>query len=91
MNVSDISRRLQILGDRERAQVLQRCFKTASGQYGAGDLFVGLRVPEIRNPAKEYRALPCPEVITLRQRYLHEEIADNNMKTASRAHAEGRG
>jgi 3-methyladenine DNA glycosylase AlkD len=72
LNASDISRRLQIRGDRERAQVLQRFFKTAPGQYGAGDLFVGLRVPEIRELAAECRALPLSEVITLLQSPLHE-------------------
>ena len=53
LRASDICRRLQVLGDEERAQVLQRFFKTAQGEYGEGDVFVGLRVPEIRKLAKE--------------------------------------
>jgi len=72
LRASDVCSRLQVLGDRERAQVLQRFFKTAPGEYGEGDVFVGLRVPEIRNLAKEYQALPFAEIIQLLQSSIHE-------------------
>ncbi len=72
LKASDICRRLRMLGDREKARVLQRFFKTAPGEYGAGDLFVGLRVPEIRKLAKDYRALPFAELIQLLHSPLHE-------------------
>ena len=71
--------------------MLQRFFKTAPGQYGAGDRFVGLRVPEIRKLATVYRALPLSEVITLRQPYLQGEIPGSNMNADSRPRTEGRG
>jgi 3-methyladenine DNA glycosylase AlkD len=63
---------LQVLGDRERVKVLQKFFKTARGEYGEGDVFVGLRVPEIRKLAKEYQALPFAEIIRLLQSSIHE-------------------
>jgi 3-methyladenine DNA glycosylase AlkD len=72
VNASDICGRLQILGDSEKARILQRFFKTAPGQYGEGDLFVGLCVPEIRKLSKEYRALPFAEIVLLLQSPLHE-------------------
>ena len=72
MRASDICRRLQVLGDREKVQVLQRFFKTAKGEYGEGDVFVGLRVPETRELAKEYQALPFSEIIELLQSSIHE-------------------
>ena len=72
MRASDICSRLQVLGDRERVKVLQRFFKTAQGEYGEGDVFVGLRVPEIRKLAKEYQALPFAEIIRLLQSFIHE-------------------
>jgi len=72
LRASEVCSRLQVLGDRERAQVLQRFFKTAPGEYGEGDVFVGLRVPEIRKLAKEYQALPCSEIIQLLQSSIHE-------------------
>lgn len=39
----------------EKAQQMQRFFKTKPGEYGAGDIFVGLTVPEQRAIAKEYK------------------------------------
>lgn len=72
LRASDICSRLQVLGDRERVKVLQRFFKTAQGGYGEGDVFVGLRVPEIRKLAKEYQALPFAEIIRLLQSFIHE-------------------
>lgn len=72
MIVQEIQERLQALGDPERAQALQRFFKTGPGQYGEGDRFVGLRVPAIRVLAGEYGSLPLSEVIGLLQSPLHE-------------------
>ncbi|HEX8947460.1 MAG TPA: DNA alkylation repair protein [Dissulfurispiraceae bacterium] len=72
MRVSDICSRLEGLGDSQRAQALQRFFKTAPGEYGEGDVFVGLRVPQIRQLAKEYRDLPLPETSKLLRAPIHE-------------------
>jgi 3-methyladenine DNA glycosylase AlkD len=72
LRASDICTRLQALGDRERALILQRFFKTAPGEYGEGDVFVGLRVPEIRKLAQEYGALPLSETIRLLHSPVHE-------------------
>jgi 3-methyladenine DNA glycosylase AlkD len=69
---ADICSRLQALGDIERARILQGFFKTAKGQYGEGDVFVGLRVPEIRRLAKEYSALPLSETGRLLRSFIHE-------------------
>lgn len=51
---------------------MQRFFKTAPGEYGAGDVFVGLRVPELRQLAKRYQALPLSEIIRLLHSPIHE-------------------
>jgi 3-methyladenine DNA glycosylase AlkD len=72
LGASDIITRLQTLGDAERAKVLRRFFKTGPGQYGAGDVFLGLRVPQIRKLVKEYRGLPLPDTIRLLQSPIHE-------------------
>jgi 3-methyladenine DNA glycosylase AlkD len=68
----DICTRLQALGDQTRVPVLRKFFKTAPGEYGEGDVFVGLRVPEIRKLVKEYQALPLAEVIELLHASIHE-------------------
>lgn len=63
-----VRNRLQSLGDGEDAAFLQRFFRTAEGQYGAGDRFLGIRVPVTRRLAREFRSLPLEDV----ERLLHE-------------------
>ncbi len=65
--------RLQTLASPAAAKVAQGFFKTAPGEYGAGDTFIGIRVPVLRTLAKEFRALPLPEVSALLHSPIHEE------------------
>jgi 3-methyladenine DNA glycosylase AlkD len=65
-------RELRALGDAGDAQFLQRFFKTGPGQYGAGDVFLGIRVPATRQLAKQYRDLPLAEVRKLLHANEHE-------------------
>ena len=44
-------------GDPERAEHLRRFFRTGPGEYGEGDRFLGLRVPEVRAIARRHREL----------------------------------
>ena len=73
MTVKVISKRLQRMGDEKDAQFLQRFFKTGSGQYGEGDIFLGIRVPVLRKLAKEYQFLTPDEALPLLQSPYHEE------------------
>jgi 3-methyladenine DNA glycosylase AlkD len=57
----------------EDAAHLQRFFKTARGEYGEGDKFIGIRVPVLRGIAREYGALSHDDVLTLLQSRIHEE------------------
>jgi 3-methyladenine DNA glycosylase AlkD len=63
---------LRSLGDDRDAQFLQRFFKTGPGQYGAGDVFVGVRVPVTRKLVKKYQAMSLREVVKLLPRREHE-------------------
>jgi 3-methyladenine DNA glycosylase AlkD len=73
MTVKNIQRKLQELGSREKAEVLQRFFKTGPGEYGEGDVFVGVKVPELRKLAKKYQDITVKEVKQLLKSAIHEE------------------
>lgn len=53
--------------DPEKAAFFQRFFKCGPGQYGAGDRFLGLSVPQVRSVLAQYRTLPVPECMALLQ------------------------
>jgi hypothetical protein len=54
----EIKRRLQGILNRETAEVLQRFFKIGPGEYGEGDVFIGVKVPPLRRLAAEFAAVP---------------------------------
>ena len=57
---------------KEKTAVLERFFKTGPGQYGEGDIFWGLSVPQSRTIAKQYSQLTLSEVKKLLQSPIHE-------------------
>jgi len=73
MKAQEITRRLKALGNKEQAAISQRFFKTGPGQYGEGDIFLGIKVPVLRKLAKEFADLPLKEVKTLLNSGIHEE------------------
>ena len=73
MKAEDVRKRLKKLGTRERAEVSQRFFKTGPGEYGEGDVFLGVRVPELRRLAKEFKELAPTEIQGLLRSEIHEE------------------
>ena len=50
-----IGKRLRQFATKEKAMVLQGFFKTGPGEYGEGDLFLGVVAPDIRRVAKEFQ------------------------------------
>ncbi len=65
--------KLKTFASKEKATILQRFFKTKPGQYGEGDIFLGVSVPHTRKIAKEFRTLSLKEISTLLQSPIHEE------------------
>lgn len=55
-----------------RAAALMRFFKTGPGQYGEGDRFLGLTLPQIRALQRDLRGLPLPEIEKLLDSPWHE-------------------
>lgn len=67
-----IEKRLKGLGDTKDAEQAQRFFKTGPGQYGEGDVFLGIRVPVQRKLAKELIDTPLNDLVELLQSPFHE-------------------
>lgn len=68
-----IKKALRICAKPKKVADLQRFFKTGKGDYGEGDRFLGVVVPDQRKIAKEYRDLPLTEVQKLVESEFHEE------------------
>ncbi len=73
MTAREIQDRLRTLGNPEAAAFAARYFKTGPGQYGEGDVFLGLRTPLMHALAKEYKALALDQVIELLRSAIHED------------------
>lgn len=70
---AEVQAALAKLADKDRATSSQRFFQTAPGQYGAGDLFRGIRVPVLRDLVRVYAALSLPETRKLLTSRYHED------------------
>ena len=72
-NIQKIRNKIKGLADKEKASHLQRYFKTGKGEYGEGDIFLGIRVPDIRRLVKEFRGIGIAEAEEFMKSKFHEE------------------
>lgn len=72
MTLTEIQKDLTSLKNPEKAKILSRFFKTGKGEYGEGDIFWGITVPEIRIIAKKYKELTLEDSQKLLQSEVHE-------------------
>lgn len=63
---------LKKLKNSSKTVVLQRFFKTGPGQYGEGDIFWGLNVPDCRSLAKKYADLKIADILKILKSEVHE-------------------
>lgn len=68
-----IKKDLASLADPEYAQHGQRFFKTGKGEYGYGDKFIGIRMPDLRVLTKNYIDLGFVDISKLIKSKIHEE------------------
>ncbi|MEK7584571.1 MAG: DNA alkylation repair protein [Patescibacteria group bacterium] len=68
-----LRKEIRALADSRQAKILQRFFKTGKGEYGEGDVFLGLMVPQSRTLAQKYKTLSFTDIEKLLRSAIHEE------------------
>jgi 3-methyladenine DNA glycosylase AlkD len=71
--LQNLKKDLKKLSSPTRAISSLRFFKTGQGQYGEGDKFIGITVPDIRQVSKQYLDLSLEDVLSLLHSPIHEE------------------
>ncbi len=72
MSAAALRDELLALADPERATGAARYFQTGPGQYGEGDVFAGVRVPDVRAVVRRHRGLGFDEIEHLLDDPVHE-------------------
>ena len=70
--VKNVLAELKADASAERAKANAWFFKTGPGEYGEGDKFWGLTVPQVRIVAKIYKDIPLDEILLLLRNEVHE-------------------
>jgi len=73
MLLSQLKKDLRKTASKKKAKLLQGFFKTGKGEYGGGDIFLGVMVPGQRKVAKKYPELSLKEIQQLLNSKFHEE------------------
>lgn len=71
--ISFVRKRLRALARPDAIPILRRFFKTGRGEYGEGDVFIGVRVPQLRTICRECHDLAIAHVASLLRSRIHEE------------------
>src|SRR3989304_699076 len=73
MDPQENRKKIQKLHDKDKAKILQGFFKTGPGEYGEGDVFLGITVPVLRKLSREYDGIGIKDALPLLQSSVHEE------------------
>lgn len=72
-NLKSLKNTLAELKNPDKAKLAERFFKTGKGEYGYGDKFLGIIVPDLRKLSRLYKKLELDDVTVLLQSKWHEE------------------
>jgi 3-methyladenine DNA glycosylase AlkD len=72
--LDDLREALHEAAEPDRVSQLQRFFKTAPGEYGEGDVLIGVRVPQSRRLARRFaERVELSDPVALLESHVHEE------------------
>ncbi|MCK4891737.1 MAG: DNA alkylation repair protein [Candidatus Pacebacteria bacterium] len=72
VSVAQLKKEMGELSDLKQAKILQGFFKTGKGDYGEGDIFLGIKVPVQRKIAQAFRDLSLNDIKGLLESKIHE-------------------
>ena len=72
MSKTELLSQLISLANPKMADHSKRFFKTGAGQYGEGDDFLGIRVPDQRKIARKFKSISLDEIAELLKSNFHE-------------------
>jgi 3-methyladenine DNA glycosylase AlkD len=73
MTLVKLEKQLKKHQNKDKAKILQGFFKTKKGEYGEGDIFLGIVVPKQREIAKKFQNLTLDDIQTLLNSKIHEK------------------
>jgi 3-methyladenine DNA glycosylase AlkD len=73
MTAENVKKELRDFASAERKKAVEWFFKTGKGQYGEGDIFIGVATPDARRVSRKFRGLPFTELQKLIASPIHEE------------------
>lgn len=73
MDITELKKTVKKYSNPEKANILQRFFKTGKGEYAEGDIFAGLTVPTSRKIARQFKSLSYNDLSKLIKSKIHEE------------------
>jgi 3-methyladenine DNA glycosylase AlkD len=71
--LKDLRKDLNIYANPQKAEDLKRFFKTGKGQYGEGDIFIGVQVPRLRKIVRKYANISLDNTLNFLRSKIHEE------------------
>jgi 3-methyladenine DNA glycosylase AlkD len=71
--LENLRKDLNLYASPQKAEALKRFFKTGKGQYGEGDIFIGVQVPDSRKIVRKYASISLKDILILLRSKIHEK------------------